>query len=341
MSDRTEQPDPTSGEDESPVAAVLRSAGSLLLALSGDLRRLTGGESREAARHAAPSPEHAPSPEQTPAPAASVPGGPGDASETVGDTAGQIERTLEEARQRAHAVIDESVRRAHELIERARPTVESIPDRLQSTLDRLFDELRAIRTRLDRVEQLLAAGRPAIPAPADPAPPPPPAGAESPRPAAASPPPPLSLVDADRGFPPPATAPPATPPPPMPHHAPPPPAVAAAPAASPAPPPPPIARDEGDAGLVFMPEDGSLIVAVGPVSGFQGLVRVQDALTDLPGVGEVAVEAYARGEARLRLQLAGPVRASELAAQLADRLTQSTDISEQSRADRSVRLRLG
>lgn len=333
MSDRTEQPDPTSGEDESPVAAVLRSAGSLLLALSGDLRRLTGGESREAAPRAAPSPEHAPSPEQTPAPAASA---PGDTSETAGDTAGQIERTLEEARQRAHAVIDESVRRAHELIERARPTVESIPDRLQSTLDRLFDELRAIRARLDRVEQLLAAGRPAIPAPADPAPPPPPAVDESPRPATASPPPPLSLVDSDREFPPPAT-----PPPPMPHHAPPPPAVTAAPAASPAPPPPPIAPDEGDAGLVFMPEDGSLIVAVGPVSGFQGLVRVQDALTDLPGVGEVAVEAYARGEARLRLQLAGPVRASELAAQLADRLTQSTDVSEQSQADRSVRLRLG
>ncbi len=346
MSDHTEQPGETSNEEESPVSGVLRTVGSLLVALSGDLRRLAGNERREATRHAA-SPEEAPPSEQTPAPAAGV---ASDAGDTEGGTAGQIEHTLEEARQRAHAVIDESVRRAQELIERARPSVESIPDRLQSTLDRLFQELRAIRARLDRVEQLLIADRPAISAPADPAPPPPAAASESPRPSSASQPaPPLSLVDIDRGIPPPTTdhaasleppavqtAPPATPPPPMPHRTPP-----SSAAIDPPPPPPPTAPGEGDAGLVFMPEDGSLIVAVGPVSGFQGLVRVQEALTAHPGVGEVAVEAYARGEARLRLQLAGPVRASDLAAQLADRLTQSTGISDQSEADRSVRLRLG
>lgn len=356
MSDHPEQPGPASGGDESTVSAVLRSAGSLLVALSGDLRRLAGSEPREAARGAA-------SPiQQAQAPAPSV---PGDATEAAGDTAGQIERTLEEGRQRAHAVVDESVRRARELIERARPSVQSIPDRLQSTLDRLFEELRAIRSRLDRVEQLLAAGRPAIPAPGDPAPPSAAAANESLRPPITpQPAPPLSLVDtapdstpspapasspdapperpaarAAPADPRPATGVPATPPPPMPHRAP-----ASIVSTAPAPPPQPAAPaaiDEGEAGLVFMPEDGSLIVAVGPVSGFQGLVRVQDALTAHPGVGAVAVEAYARGEARLRLQLAGPVRASELAAQLTDRLTQSTDISEQSEADRSVRLRLG
>ncbi len=48
---------------------------------------------------------------------------------------------------------------------------------------------------------------------------------------------------------------------------------------------------------------GTVTINVSPISGFQGLMRVQDVLVQLPVVREAPVEAYARGTARFRLVL--------------------------------------
>ena len=65
-------------------------------------------------------------------------------------------------------------------------------------------------------------------------------------------------------------------------------------------------------GTGFDPEGGSVALRISPVAGFQGLMRVQDALVRVPGVREAGVEAYAQGEARLRLQLAKPFSSTQL-----------------------------
>jgi hypothetical protein len=282
-----------------------------------------------------------------------------------GDIDQQVALTIEEARTRAHSLIDESVSRAQELLERSRPSLDAALDRLRGTVDGLVGELRGIHDRLDRIERLLIAAPEEPPASAEPpaepervTAPQPTAGGESLHPPVGQPTPPLSLVgteeeserEVEAEAVPPAVPVPerpashAAPQPSAPRPAPSPPAPAAPPAEPPLQPEAPADGEpapQPEAGLIFMPEDGSLIVAVGPVSGFQGLVRVQDALTAHPGVGDVAVEAYSRGEARLRLQLSGPLQAGDLARQLADRLTQSTGVASQSEAERSVRLRLG
>jgi hypothetical protein len=86
----------------------------------------------------------------------------------------------------------------------------------------------------------------------------------------------------------------------------------------------------------FEPAGGSLIVRVFPISGFQGLMRAQDALARLDAVRAATVEAYAQGEARLRIQLGNGAASDELAAGLHERLSQVARVRAASIADRSV-----
>ena len=86
----------------------------------------------------------------------------------------------------------------------------------------------------------------------------------------------------------------------------------------------------------FEPAGGSLVVRVFPISGFQGLMRVQDAIARVDAVRAATVEAYAQGEARLRVQLASTALSNDLAGGLHDRLSQVARVRAASVADRSV-----
>jgi hypothetical protein len=79
-----------------------------------------------------------------------------------------------------------------------------------------------------------------------------------------------------------------------------------------------------------------LIVRVFPISGFQGLMRVQDALARVGAVRAATVEAYAQGEARLRVQLGATTLSNDLASGLHERLSQVARVRAASVADRSV-----
>lgn len=216
---------------------------------------------------------------------------------------------------------------------------------------------------------------PSVPAPAAapaayvaPAPPPPPAAAS---PAASPPPPPPApprWAEPPVGLPQSAVPPmrtaqtsqpiveplaPAPPPPPAPAFVAPPPAVAPPPsppaprpapaAAQPAPPAAVAARPESlEAPLAtFVPEDGSVLVRVAPVAGFQGLMRVQDALARLRGIRQTAVEAYSQGEARLRLEIGEVTDSDEIAGGLAGTLSVPVQVREASEAERSMLIVLG
>ena len=128
-----------------------------------------------------------------------------------------------------------------------------------------------------------------------------------------------------------------------------PPVAPAAPLATPAPTPSVAATSEAtpatggtstlvaDPGAVrFEPAGGSLVVRVFPISGFQGLMRVQDAIARVEAVRGATVEAYAQGEARLRIQLGGPAASNDLAAGLHERLSQVARVRAASVADRSI-----
>jgi hypothetical protein len=86
----------------------------------------------------------------------------------------------------------------------------------------------------------------------------------------------------------------------------------------------------------FDPAGGALVVRVFPISGFQGLMRVQDALARVSTIRAATVETYAQGEARLRLQLGASIVSSELAAGVQARLGQQAIVRAASIADRSV-----
>ena len=92
---------------------------------------------------------------------------------------------------------------------------------------------------------------------------------------------------------------------------------------------------------IFSPEDGSLLLRVAPVSGFQALVRVQDTLMRLSTIREASVEDYSQGEARLRLQLSAPVEPSSLAASLGEGLAQASRVAAVSLPERSLKVALG
>ena len=88
------------------------------------------------------------------------------------------------------------------------------------------------------------------------------------------------------------------------------------------------------------PGGGAIVVRVSPISGFQGLMRVQDAIANLGGVREAAVEAYARGEAQLRVALTDELTPERLTKALTDGLGQEARIESASVNERTMRVTL-
>lgn len=280
---------------------------------------------------------------------------------------------LSDARERAQAIIDDSITRAQELL-RAQPSSQAL-ERIRRTVSDLAVDVRAVHSRLDEIEALIRGGAvtyraPAIeahtappayaPAAAYPAQPPyaPPPEPQAPVYRAseptytppATPMPPTEVAPAPPAAPAsavpprmPPTVPQAPPPPPppvtepgapMPQQQPPPvePVAAPPPAAVPVPVPAPR--------VGFDPGAGSVALRIAPVAGFQGLMRVQDALARCRGIREAGVEAYAQGEARLRLQFSEPIDGSQLAASLAETLGRGVRLIAESTSDRTVQLAL-
>ena len=202
--------------------------------------------------------------------------------------ADDVELVLADARARAHKLIEDSVIRAQELLHGRGSGDWQLLERVRGTVSELTSEVRSLHERLDGIEALLREARapaPVPPAPAEataeeePAPePPPPPEAYEPPPAPYEPPPaPYERPHA-------VYEPPAAPEPPA-SEAPPPEPVEPPPAV--APPFEPVAPSSTNgsaaaAGVRFAPEDGSVLLRVAPVAGFQGLMRVQDALVRLP-----------------------------------------------------------
>lgn len=285
-----------------------------------------------------------------------------------------VELLLADARARAQAVLDESMEKARELL--ARPhTVSPLAEGDRQTLERirhtvtdLVAEMRSLNERLDRMEDLLRAparpepGRP-DPSRVDPVVPQVSTAQTSSPQSAVTPAPAISR---------PASSPPGISPQPVPpapalevRAAPQPPVPPIPLPAAPAPARSPVATDvpapavpspeservplsangsesapQVSASGTFTPELGPFLLRVSPVAGFQGLMRVQEALMRIPLVRDAGVEAYAQGEARLRLQIAQPVDPESLAADLADRLGRPVRLEQASTADRIVRLLL-
>ena len=73
-----------------------------------------------------------------------------------------------------------------------------------------------------------------------------------------------------------------------------------------------------------------------PIAGFQGLMRVQDALVRLASVRQATVEAYAQGEARLRVDLESDVDSDEIAGALEEALGQPASVREADEGDRTM-----
>jgi hypothetical protein len=247
------------------------------------------------------------------------------------DPRDDVERLFADARTRAHEVIDGAVRQAQALLRQQRPESHH-PDPQHATLERvrhavadLSAEVRALHARLDGIEALLRA-RPPVPRSADPPstfyePPPPP----PPPPAPAPPPEAPGLQDAPEDAPavPSALA-----------------TETPAPELAPDQAAAPYAHANGTAADApgFAADAGSIMLRISPVAGFQGLMRVQDALTRVPGIREAGVEAYAQGEARLRLQLGERLELDELAESLSELLGRSAHIAAASIPDRTLQI---
>ncbi len=229
---------------------------------------------------------------------------------------------LAEARQRAEAIIEDSLARAEQLLRPQRP--DSGYERVRLAIVDVGDEVRSIRFRLDAIESLLRGGSAASDA----------AGSATPRTMSAT-----SAVP--RWVEPPAAyAPPPTPTPPTP--APPMAPVPPAPAWSPAP-----VVDETTAATPapmpaagFDPAGGAITLRVAPVAGFQSLMRIQDALVRVSGIHEAGVEAYAQGEARLRVHLGDRMAPQQLADGLADLLNRPIRVAATSLPERTIQLTL-
>ena len=86
----------------------------------------------------------------------------------------------------------------------------------------------------------------------------------------------------------------------------------------------------------FTPADGAVLLRAAPVSGFQGLMRLQDALQRIPAIRQATVEAYSQGEARLRLELAEDVDSDEIAEGVGAGLGQNAQVREASEEDRTI-----
>ena len=349
---------------EASFGTVLRAVGQLLVAISGD-----GRPSSEARPAAAPlRPAEAPAtaaapptdePREVPLPAADEPtwAAPDDDDVAV---------MLADARARAQHIIDESVAQAQLLLRQREEAADPAAahgqtlERLHRAVTDVVAEVRALHGRLDSIESLLRLRLPSQPSPRSADEPAPPQRAAQPAQTAAQP-------AVQPGQPP---APPAVQPvPPQPAVQPAQPAVqpvppqpaqpaaqpavqpaqpAAQPAVQPAPPPPAVTASEvtpnGSATPghpTFAPDGGSVLLRIAPVSGFQGLMRVQDALVHVRGIREAGVEAYSQGEARLRLQLAEHLDPVQLTATLGERLGRPVRVASASLADRSLEVALG
>ena len=298
------------------MPALLRAVGELLIAMTGaDLPSYEEPPPpprwAPARRRAAPPPAYAPAP--PPAPDAA--------------TNDEVELILADACARAHKLIEESVVRAQELLREQRSGDHRTIDHVRGSVRDLGAEMRSLHERLDGIEALLQRATAPLPQPSQPVQPSQPARpmqpqqpAEQPAAAAVEPvgvePPPPPLADAREPEP-------------------------ARPARPAAPPPVAAAPTNGAASVevgVFAPEDGTIVLQVAPVEGFQGLMRVQDAVVRVAGVGEAGVEAYAQGEAKLRLRLSEPVDPHRLAAALGEQLGVEVRVAAASQRDRVLQL---
>ncbi len=99
-------------------------------------------------------------------------------------------------------------------------------------------------------------------------------------------------------------------------------------------------EDESPSSVRFHPDDGSVLLRVAPVEGFQGLLRVQGMLAQLPGVRQAFVEGYAEGEAQLRLTFDSALEVAWLGAALGERLGVTVQAADVSEPERSLRLEL-
>jgi hypothetical protein len=349
-------PDLLAQPPEGGVNAVLRSVGTLLVTLGGAQRP---AQRRRRARSAnRPATQPAPLPAELPELAPPEP----PRFDGLNNSDDAVELVLSDARDRAHQVIEESVEQARQLldsrgsgaqtalIERVGESVETLTQevvsfrgvvdgRLAGVEQRVVDVERGVTgvyNRLDRIESLLGAiaRREAVSPTAATTPqavPPPRTSPSEPRPRLpVTPPAPEAAPTPAISVPPTPPVPPVQPPP---SSTPPParPAAIELPAAA-VPPAAPVDPAE----TRFDPAGGALVVRVFPISGFQGLMRVQDALARVSTIRAATVETYAQGEARLRLQLGASIASSELAAGVQARLGQQAIVRAASIADRSV-----
>lgn len=293
----------------------------------------------------------------------------------------EAELLLSEARDRAEQILQDSMQRANDLLARERipaaPGAESAPpadlEPIRRSVDELTRGMRDVLVRLDRIEAMLvsqpaapaAPPAPVMAAPVRPAPPP----VEDERrpgvlsvvtPQSAPPPPPSVLPPTQQ--PPSMPAPAVRAPMPPPPSAMPPmriaqPAAMAQPAPTyePAPEPAPAPEELSAAAArrgehedevpgtlaTFTPSDGSVLLRAAPVSGFQGLMRLQDALQRIPAVRQATVEAYSQGEARLRLELASDVDSDEIAEGIGAGLGQTAQVRAASETERNIIIAFG
>lgn len=338
--------DPSNQAGGNGSGAILRALGSLIAALGADGDRAAAGE---ALRGAAPPPRF---PAPSPAPSQSAPAQPRGGAPRV-----EAEMLLADARQRAERILQDSMERATDLLNRERPTVAGAASAVEvETIRRSVDELvlgmRDVQTRLARIESIISrAGAPVSPPPGAPsvAPQRPeysppvederrPGGLSVVSPERMRPPPPPSALPPLRGGGQPAAA--QAPMPAAPE--------ITGPVREPAAPAPAAdlwqRDDAGDAPAVlatFTPADGAVQLRAAPVSGFQGLMRLQDALQRIPAVRSATVEAYSQGEARLRVELAADVDSDEIAEGLGTGLGQNAVVEEASEAERSITIAFG
>jgi len=350
-------PDLLAQPPEGGVNAVLRSVGTLLVTLGGAQRP---AQRRRRARSAnRPVAQAAPTPAELPEPVLPEP----PRFDGLNSSDDAVELVLSDARDRAHQVIEESVEQARQLLEsRGSGAQTALIERLGESVDTLTREVGSFRgvvdgrlagveqrvvdvergvtgvyNRLDRIESLLGAiarretVSPTVATTTPQAMPPPRTSPSEPRPRLpVTPPapeaPPAPVVSAPPTPPVPPVQPPPSSTPPLAR-----PAAIELPAAASSP-----AAPVDPAETRFDPAGGALVVRVFPISGFQGLMRVQDALARVSTIRAATVETYAQGEARLRLQLGASIASSELAAGVQARLGQQAIVRAASIADRSV-----
>lgn len=313
----------SNGEAASAAGPVLRAVASLLTALSHQSGERPAPDEPEPVRYA-------PRPDREPVPVR--------ASDDLGSM-------IEEARERAQRILDEAVERARVLSRPPAPSQSTGAtgwsdleagrqfDELRRSIASMSDDVRDVQQRLARIEAMLG-GTPVEETP----PLTPRRGVASP-PAAYTSPPPFPQPSADIPQPLTPARPLVVPPPPLP---PPPPTPSVEPPAVESHEVAAETTETGDVPVVtFVPEDGSVLVRVTPVAGFQGLMRVQDALARLRGVRQTAVEAYSQGEARLRLELTDRTDSEEIADGLAGTLSTPVQVRNASEAERSMLIVLG